>query len=183
VKPRTSDTCHRRRDVGEVAGQLHLDGRAGPVLACQPGQIGDARARRQLGREAGIAAAQHADHAPHLGQGARRLGLDHAQRLSRGVRPRRGRGQARLGADRDGRDMVRHRVVQVTRQPLTLEQLDPIELPQPGTGPVPERRPQGHRQEQEGRPGHHVGGAAHAGQGRQAHLAQDERRADHGLAP
>ena len=53
---------------------------------------------------------------PHLGQGARRLGLDDPQRLARSVRLVAAT-RARLGADRDRRDVVSHRVVQLTGQP------------------------------------------------------------------
>jgi hypothetical protein len=110
-----------------------------------------------------IIAAQHPDHGPHLGQRARRLGLNHPQRLDGRVRRRGGHRQAGLGADRDRRDVVGHGVVQVAGEPLALDQLGPIELAQPRACPEPEHRPERHRREQDDGAKRRVAGPSHPG--------------------
>jgi uncharacterized membrane protein len=92
------------------------------------------------------------------------------------------RSPARLGADGDGRHVVRDGVVQVAGQPFAFEQHDPVEVTSPCGGLEPYRQAQRERRQQHGGAADDVGHtdpAQHHGQGG---VADDDRRADQHLA-
>nr|BFE69109.1 hypothetical protein GCM10020092_024100 [Actinoplanes digitatis] len=170
----------RRGDVVEVAGDADVDGRAGAVPAGELLEIGDARAGRELGQ---LVAAQDPDHAAHLGEGPGRLGLDHPQRVGRGVRMRSGGGEAGLRPDRHRRHVVRDGVVQVPGQPLAFEQLDPLELAEPGGGPVAQGETRRDRRRHHHEPGEHVARADLPDGRGPADLGEHDGEAEHDRAP
>ena len=119
----------RRREGGQVTRDRHLHPRPGRRGPGQPLEVGHTGLRGVVG---GRLVAQHAHHRPHLGQRARRLLLDHLQRLERRRRAGRREGAPGLGLDGDGRDVVGHRVVQLARQQDPLLRLHLLEPPFPG---------------------------------------------------
>ena len=144
---------HRCLEGREVAGELDLDARAGRRGPGQPLQVRDAGLRGVVG---GLLVAQHPHHRAHLGQCARRLRLDHLEGLDRRRGTARGQGSPCLGLDRDRRDVVGHRVVQLARQPDPLLGLRLLEPAAPVAVLGARGHAEGHRGHQHGRPADQV---------------------------
>ena len=166
---------HRLRHRVDIALEPNRDGWACGIRSRKRHQCTQSRGRCAVRRVPGP---QDADHRAHFAEGAGGFVLDRPQHFGRGIRVLRGDRCSRLGLNRDGRDVVGDRVVQVAGQLLTLHQPSVIELPGSRPGAPADGEPQGTRRHRDRDAADDVGaggGRRHKGD---QHPARDEAAGD-----
>jgi hypothetical protein len=169
---------NHRAEIVELTGQLNIDLWPSPGLTGEPPEVSHALAWSEVRPLGGT---QDTYHGAQLGQRSRGRVLDDSKDLNGPLGVRRCDGTSGLGLDDDAGDVVGDRVVEVTRQLLTLQSLGLVNVAGARVRVVADCSAQGCGEQEEGECTHHIRLAGRVGYVRDDQPGQDDHEADRGL--